>query len=168
LKPKKVLEIGTWCGVRAQEMMGQTDGEYYGFDLFEDATEDSDKKELNVKRHYNVSDVLSALSSCGIKGKLFKGNTRETLPEFREKYPDVKFDFAFIDGGHSLETIRSDWSHVREMMNDGGVVVFDDFYVPENPGFGCNEVIEELDAEILPDTDNVVGGGQVRMVRVNV
>lgn len=172
LQPYHVLEIGTWNGNRAIEMMKETAGVYFGFDLFEDATDETDREESNVKPHWSVQRVASKLDAARIPWALQKGNTRETLPLFRKKYPDIRFDFAYIDGGHSIQTIASDWENVREMMKPDSVVVFDDYYTPEHPEFGCNQIVKNLEHEILPDFDLVHGGDfagtEIRLVRVNV
>jgi len=172
LKPKHVLEIGTWNGDRAIAMMSQTDGVYFGFDLFEGANAETDREESNVKPHWPVERVARKLDAAHVPWVLQKGNTRETLPRFREQFPDIKFDFAYIDGGHSIQTIQSDWDNVRQMMNPDGVVVFDDYYTPESDRFGCNAVVSSLDHEVLPIEDRVFGseldGASINLVRVNV
>jgi len=171
LQPKRVLEIGTWNGDRAIAMMRETDGVYFGFDLFESATIDTDREESNVKPHWSVERVARKLDDAEILWALQKGNTRHTLPMFREKFPDIKFDFAYIDGGHSIQTIQSDWDNVRQMMNPDSVVVFDDYYEPEDDRFGCNKVVSCLEHEVLPDADPVFGLSEnsvSKLVRVNV
>ena len=55
-KPKTLVEVGTWNGGRAIEMalaaFTNTDEfTYIGYDLFEDADEFTDQKELNTKPH---------------------------------------------------------------------------------------------------------------------
>jgi predicted O-methyltransferase YrrM len=163
-QPKCIVEIGTWNGARALEMLNLApDAVYYGFDLFESANEDTDRDEMNVKPHYYLDRVYERLD--GFHAYLFKGNTRETLPHFR---PERPVDFVWLDGGHSVETIRSDWENLKPHLADDAVVFFDDFY--EGPidteRFGCNAIVAELDHEVLPDSDPVAGGGVVRMVRV--
>lgn len=161
--PKAILEIGTWNGERARQMLNLAPSAlYYGFDLFEEATKQTDQAEMNVKPHYYVEMVEDRLT--GFNVHLVKGNTRETLASFNEKV-----DFVWIDGGHSVETIRSDWENVRRCLTDDAWVFFDDFYTgPEidTSRFGCNEVVKDLKHEVLPDRDPVMGGGWVQMVRV--
>ena len=53
LKPKSIIEIGTWNGVNAVNMItasGTLDAAYHGFDLFEEATSETDSEEFNVKK----------------------------------------------------------------------------------------------------------------------
>jgi len=162
-QPKAILEIGTWNGNRAHEMLSVTDAKYYGFDLFEDATRETDKEEMNVKPHYTVQMVEDKLT--GFDVQLHKGNTRETLKNF-----DKKVDFVWLDGGHSVETIKSDWENVKRCLAPDAWVFFDDYYTGpiDTKKFGCNEIVQWLKHEVLEDRDPVLGGGWVQMVRVYV
>lgn len=164
-KPKTIVEVGTWNGFRAIMMATEAlkhhdEIEYYGFDLFEDATDETDEKELNVKKHYALADVESRLEDFqkknpGFKFCLVKGDTRETL-----KKDDWLGDFAFIDGGHSIETIRNDY----EALKNSKIVVLDDFYKGlDTEKFGCNSLLKEVDHLVLPQADPVKGGGKVQM-----
>jgi hypothetical protein len=124
------------------------DVRYYGFDLFEDLDEDMLRQEAS-KRPLSLSAVQRKLESTGANIRLYKGNTKTSLPRHTGEIGEV--DFIFVDGGHSEETIESDWSHVKELMGQDTIVVFDDYYVdksPEMEGFGCNAVVDGLDREI--------------------
>jgi predicted O-methyltransferase YrrM len=162
-RPMKILEVGTWNGGRAVEMLNLCPAAtYYGFDLFEDATRETDEEEMNVKAHHYVDRVMDRLT--GFDAHLFKGNTRETLAAF-----DEKIDFVWLDGGHSIETIQSDWENVKRCLAPDAWVFFDDYYTgPEIDTnlFGCNLIVKDLKHEVLPHADPVRGGGWVQMVRV--
>ena len=56
--------------------------------------------------------------------KLIKGDTKQSLKQFKIK----KIDFVFIDGGHSIETIKNDWLNIQKLINKKSVVIFDDYY----------------------------------------
>jgi predicted O-methyltransferase YrrM len=160
--PTAILEVGTWNGERARQMLNLApDATYYGFDLFEDATAETDADEMNVKPHYSLEAVEGRLH--GFKAFLFKGNTRETLKNF-----NAPVDFVWLDGGHSLKTIRSDWENVKRCLMPDAWVFFDDYYSGniDTKRFGCNEIVKGLKHEVLPDKDWVKGGGSVQMVRV--
>ncbi len=162
-KPKAILEVGTWDGRRALAMLNLSpESKYYGFDLFEDATPQTDKEEFNVKKHNLMSEVYERLT--GFDVTLFKGNTRETLKNFNEP-----IDFVWLDGGHSVETIRSDWENIKRCLTKDAIVFFDDYF--EGAGidtkkFGCNEVVKDLRHVVLSSKDWVVGGGTTSVVRV--
>lgn len=174
VKPAVIVEVGTWNGLRAIEMataalQHQQRVEYVGFDLFEEASDETDERELNVKPHHSIESVTARLAEFadahpGFSFKLVRGNTHTTM------IPGVvpeQIDFAFIDGGHSVETIAHDYEAVKHAK----VVVFDDYYVQENgcpdiTKYGCNQIVEKMESLILPSSDPVKGGGVVRMAVV--
>jgi predicted O-methyltransferase YrrM len=161
-QPAAILEIGTWNGERAQQMLQVAPGAvYYGFDLFEDATEQTDAEEMNVKRHDVLAEVEVRLR--GYRAHLTKGNTRHTLADF---YHPV--DFVWMDGGHSVETIASDFANVRRLAMPDAEIYLDDYYTGpiDTDKFGCNRLVAGLRHDVLPVTDPVSGGGFVQMVRV--
>jgi predicted O-methyltransferase YrrM len=161
-QPKAIAEIGTWNGVRAQQFLNLCPtAKYYGFDLFEDATPQTDREEMNVKAHHYMDMILDRLT--GFDAKLYKGNTRDTLKNFNEPV-----DFVWLDGGHSIETIQSDWDNIKRCLMPDAVVFFDDYYTGpiDISKFGCNKIVWNLKHEVLPDADPVAGGGMVQIVRV--
>ena len=129
-QPKTVLEVGTHKAVRPREWyMFHKFDHYYGFDVFDDGDENLDKKEMNGKGRCSLEYAEEQLKD--IPHTLYKGLTTETLPQFNERV-----DFAFIDGGHSVETINHDFEIVSRILKPGGVIILDDFYTPEQEGFG--------------------------------
>ena len=160
-QPKAILEIGTWNGGRAKQLLGASpQAVYYGFDLFELATAQTDKHEMNVKAHNVCRDVQKML---GPRATLFRGNTNDTLPLFNEK-----IDFAWIDGGHSIATIASDWANVQRLLLPDAEVYFDDYFTGpiDTKKWGCNQCVEQLKYELLPTKDPVKGGGWTQIARV--
>jgi len=167
-KPERILEIGTWNGNRAIELC-QFGASYVGFDLFETASDETDEIEKNVKAHNSLEDVSERLKAANVNAHLIEGNTRLTLPT----YTGEPFDLAFIDGGHSVETIQSDWQAVRKLMKPGGLVVFDDYYEgmseEDLDKWGANRVLEAtLEFTLSDSRDPVVGGGVTRLAYVEV
>lgn len=161
-QPQAILEIGTWNGRRAKNLLTICPtAKYYGFDLFEDATAETDRAEFNVKPHNALEGVKRLLSDFDVT--LFKGNTRETLATFNEPV-----DFVWLDGGHSIETIRSDWENVKRCLAPDAWVFFDDYYTGpiDTETMGCNLIVRDLEHIVLPSKDPVSGGGWVQMVRV--
>jgi len=167
IKPRTIAEIGTWNGYRAIEMAKealkyQDHVTYYGFDLFEQATDDTDSEEMNVKPHYTKELVSKFLDNFkqknpGFSYVLTAGNTRETLKP-------LAVDLAFIDGGHSIETILGDY----EALKDSKVVLFDDYYEGgiDIEKYGCNKIVDKLNHNVLPIGDPVAGGGITKFVVV--
>ena len=165
-QPQTILEIGTWNGDNAVRMIERAQQyhktiSYMGYDLFEDATDESDKKEFNVKPHYTRDEVYNNLAPFE-NITLIKGNTHNTLKS-------VVVDFVFIDGGHSVDTIAHDYEAVKQ----SSVIVFDDYYTPDDEGrmpdisqLGCNKIVEELPHAVIESTDRVKGGGYVNLAVV--
>lgn len=182
-----LVEVGTYDGVHACRLI-ETAGifhplnevRYYGFDLFEQLS-DSDLDREFSKRPPAAAEVAKRLETTGARVRLHIGYTEETLPAFvREMKNTAKsIDFVFIDGGHSIETIASDWANIREVMTANTVVLFDDYYTntePEVQGVGCQHLIDKLDrqeyeVDILEPEDHFEkewGTLKVRMARVKL
>ena len=169
IKPKSILEIGTWNGWRGIQMclialQFNPEIRYEGFDLFEEADINTDQQEMNVKPHYTVDSVdrlFSILQSLYPRFEygLQKGNTNSTLVE------EKGVDFAFVDCGHSVNTIRHDYSMVAKSK----VVCLDDFYSGEidSENFGCNRVIDGESYALLEIKDPVHGGGYTQLALID-
>ena len=166
-QPSSIVEIGTWNGDNAVRMITAAQKYsnvvgYIGYDLFEDATAEINEKEFNVKYPANYDVVQEKLWDTGAQIALIKGDTNKTLNP-------VMADFAFIDGGHSVETIRNDY----EKLKHSSVIVFDDYYSPDVNGampdinqVGCNRIVEALPHAVIETTDKVAGGGYVNLAVV--
>lgn len=165
VQPKTILEIGVYRGKRSKEMIYLAKSlnekiSYYGFDLFEDIKKSKIDYELSKKP--KSKKYLSKFISQNLKNvhvNLIKGDTKKTLKNFSKK--KIKIDFVFIDGGHALATIKSDWKYVKKIISKNSVVVFDDYYdnIVITKKFGCNKVIKNLGNKysytVLPSTDYV-------------
>lgn len=186
IRPRTILEVGTWNGERAMEMaaVALEDGQpvrYYGFDLFELMTAEISRIEFNVKTVPSEPEVTRRLEAFqarnpGFSFKLYKGFTKVTLPVFLEEVGTRTIDLIWIDGGHSVDTIQSDWDACSQAVRSNGVILLDDFYTGMPDGtlekIGCNKLVERLKrnpawrVEVLPAKDRVRGGGYVQVVRV--
>jgi len=175
-KPKTIVETGTWNGGRAIEMalaafQSHDKVHYLGFDLFEEATEELDKYEMNSKPHNTVDAVRNRLDEFAAKMaekgkkftfKLHKGDSKKTLARCKAI---KKADFAYIDGGHSYETVKADYENLKHVP----ILVFDDFFskdpagnLPHEDNLGVNKLMKEIEAYgkvVLPSSDPVLGGG---------
>ena len=55
------------------------------------------------------------------------GTYRLTSDAYFKKYPDNKFDLIFLDGLHTYKQTKKDLSNALQVLNEGGVIVMDDF-----------------------------------------
>ena len=183
-KSKNIVEVGTWNGGRAIQMAttafeNSNEVSYVGFDLFEEANEELDKIELNSKRHNTLEAINQRLASFQehmkeqgktFTFKLYKGDSKETLALAKDDITNV--DFAYIDGGHSEATVRSDFGYLKHAP----VVVFDDFFSEDENGnildeeyLGTNRLVKSIEGKrgmVLHSTDRVKGGGHTHLAVV--
>ena len=186
-KPKSIIEVGTWNGGRAIEMAlaafeNQDEILYRGFDLFEDATSETDDEEFNLKAHNTQSAVIKRLQDFRAKmmekKKVFtfeigKGNSKEILKD----RTDLDADFVLIGGGNSIPTAKSDYDNLKH----NPIVVMDNFFrededknnAPEKYQ-GTNKVIDKLPKGkkkgvrrwVIPSQDMVRGGGHTHLAAI--
>ena len=142
--------------------------EYFGFDLFEEASDETDKAEKNVKKHYSLEEVKERLND--VNATLYRGDSKQQLKRYLKEHGENSADCVFIDGGHSVETIKSDYKYAKKIVQKGGIVIFDDFYteMPEEElkQYGAQEVLEGEEYYLMPTRDHVKGGGRVQMAVV--
>jgi len=146
-KPKCILETGTWNGGRAIEMalaaFKHTDKVHYmGYDLFEDATVETDHVEFNVKPHNTMQAVQNRLEEFAehvkekddktFTFKLYKGNVRETLDVIRRTEIVNDVDFALMGSGNSKETVEAEYKVLKYVP----VVVADHYFTKEEEDEG--------------------------------
>lgn len=75
--------------------------------------------------------------------KYFKGNSRD--PEIIKSVNDIVngFDFIFIDGDHSFNGVIQDFTNYSNLLNPGGVLVFDD-YLDEWDSGGVRPAVDKI------------------------
>lgn len=148
LKPLLIVEVGTHRGTRARMMCEralhhQLTVRYIGFDVFDTESAEFQAAAWNHKGVASKQHAERALRSMlGLTYDLVVGRTEDTLTE-------IAADLAFIDGDHRADAIRQDWLK----LSNSRCVVFDDYYDPEIEGLGCNQVVREIGAELLPISD---------------
>jgi len=148
--PKNVLEVGVFCGVTARNICELLDKNhknsfsYIGVDLFGNnkASSDDEIEPLFLKNQkfsnpfktlfYNyikkenlnsIESVHKLLEKFGDKIKLIQGDTREIL----ENLSLESIEFAFLDGGHSYETVMNDLNILEKKLKKNAIILCDDY-----------------------------------------
>jgi len=157
------LEVGTFNGARAVSLMdyflnisANRQARYIGFDLFEDMTVEMSKAEFSKSTLPASVENVQAMfaNTLGKKygerfagARLFKGNTKDTIKQWKEDLGHlVEPNFIFIDGGHSLETINSDFSNLEHLISESRIFLMDDYYV-NRADVGCQSLIKRINEE---------------------
>lgn len=155
LKPKIILEIGTHKANRPIEWRAVCNFKYIGFDLFESGTPELNKKEGNTKGMCSKKFAMNKLSMHDIDNELYEGLSADTVPLFNKNNTDIQINFAFIDGGHSAQTILLDLQNVKPLMAPNGVIILDDYYTQHKNinHMGCNMAVKKVKHTLLPPTD---------------
>ena len=133
-------EIGTHKGSTAQQLIYHFAPRvnkltYWGYDIFDGDNPDKELRliERNGKSHPTLDQAEYTFKKLvkrvpNLEYKLHVGYTTDTLKS-------TKFDFVWIDGGHSYDTVKHDYS----MVKDSKLIVFDDVKIP-----GIYKFIHEL------------------------
>ena len=147
--PRTVLEVGVWRGDRSEQFLKTLPRleRFVGFDLFEGMDDERFEHERMGKcSPCSMEQVEQRLrgkarsKSCSIE--LIKGPTQETLPKFLDDNKG-NFDFIFMDGGHSIETVRNDWYYCERLLAPGGIIVLDDYLLNDSSA-GVKTLVDEL------------------------
>ena len=136
-----ILEIGVFQGGTAQLLITNSKAQtvnYTGVDLFEDIDSQTIEYEKALKPDSlaSVQKKLSFLKRGG--ATLLKGNSRDILSKITNKY-----DLIFIDGGHSYDTLKSDFNNSINLLKPGGIIFIDD-YSDEEWMSGVKKFCDEL------------------------
>lgn len=177
--PASLLEIGVWRGDRSVQFLQAAPNlvDYVGADLFEQMdsptfTHESMGNCLPKSMAEVESRLLASRSNPNTQIRLVRGRSDVTLPQLAAERSG-RFDFIYIDGGHSLETVANDWEWSRQLIRPGGTVVFDDYY-PNDATRGAKVTIDALlrdqryRVRFFPVIEDIVEDLQITMVKVLV
>jgi hypothetical protein len=158
-----ILEIGVWRGDTAELLILNSKNpgvEYHGVDVFEDSDDELIKRELSLKA-CSLTAVRERLEKTRSRVYLYKGLSKNTYGEVAGS--GVRFDLIWIDGGHSYETIKTDFEQYSKLLTSTGVIFIDDY--TEDPYL--RDIKMYVDAELKPDPrlEVVIHGEQIDRYR---
>lgn len=166
IKAKTIVEIGVDWGSTTRylcEAAKSTGGIVHGYDEWGDYGP-------NLSWHHqgSLEQVDFLMKNNGFNNYfLHKVNTFST--EFKELFNKnhKEIDFAFIDGDHSYEGIKSDFEIVYPKLSYCGIIAFHDTLIVD----GCREFILDLRSKYNDGTFDVVDfpfGNLSRRVGISV
>jgi len=151
-KPKVFLEIGVFHGVTARnicELLSNIHGvdfRYIGIDLFEESLENENEiipktqfsnhlkyfyfKYIKRTNPYSKEAVEDLLKKFKENIHLIQGNSNKILKKIDMK----KVDYVFLDGGHEYNTVINDLNYSKEVIDNNGSILCDDYNLSYAPG----------------------------------
>ncbi len=78
--------------------------------------------------HLHNVFILEAFNKRGCRLQFFEGDSADSVikAEIKNTLDGCKLDLLFIDGDHSYEGVKSDFEKYKELVSDGGMIVFHD------------------------------------------
>ena len=148
-----VVELGAWIGVTttylATACRVRGEGVVHAIDTFE-GTRENDTQYPAVARYDGSTRqaFYDQISRAGVDDlvKVHVGLTSEVV----RKYDGRPIRFLLIDADHSYEGVRADFRLWSPLVVGGGLVVFDDYLMPEVARFVDAEVRSDRQFEITP------------------
>ena len=151
-KPRVFLEIGVFHGVTARntcELLSNIHGDdfkYIGIDLFEESIENENEiipktqfsnpikyfyfKYIKRTNPYSKEAVEDLLKKFKENIHLIQGNSNKILKKIDMK----KVDYVFLDGGHEYNTVTNDLNYSKEVIDNNGSILCDDYNLSYAPG----------------------------------
>ncbi len=123
--PKKILEIGTRTGISlCQLLSAYIDNSVIEEIICIDPFNDGYISPALVKKNLNYLNLPAD------RVQFITGFSQEVLPSMIEA--EKKFDYILVDGDHSKVTAGQDLEAAHQLLESGGIIVFDD--ISDAPG----------------------------------
>lgn len=145
-KCQNLCELGTYVGKSATYfgaiLKEQGNGKLTTFDL---TYPEKNPRVETLLKEFNLTEYVKVVRSVG-------GYTWD-LAEMILKGVDEKFDFCYIDGGHTFLFTGMGFVLVNILMKSGGIVIFDDVYwtIENNPNAFVN-------IKVMSDEEKAIAG----------
>ncbi len=149
--PKNFLEIGVFHGVTSRnvcDLLYSIHGDNFkftGIDLFQEVILKEDYapntkfsnplksfyyKYIIRLNPYSLESVNKLLKKYKNNASIIKGNSHKILKQINLN----SFDYVFLDGGHGYETVKEDLKCLKKVVENGAVILCDDYGLNYAPG----------------------------------
>jgi len=132
INPMNIMEIGCRSGTSLIQLLSSmpdlSGKRVVIFDSFLHET-----LSVTDKRICNEAMVRENLEYLNLPTEIIEfvvGLSQETVPAWKDKNPDVKFDYILVDGGHTYKNEKIDLENSSGMLAPGGVLLVDDIVAP--------------------------------------
>jgi len=128
IKPKQIVEFGTFLGLGTATMAMNCDAEILTIDL-PDSSQAGENQSLNEADQLLVTHSRNRVGSF-YAGKPISRRIREIRCDSRGldlKQHVSSAELCLVDGGHSYECIRADTDNAFRVITPGGIIVWDDY-----------------------------------------
>ena len=161
-KPSNFLEIGVLEGATSRNIcellniINNGNFKFTGVDLFGGEVENNNEEEFTPISnkisnplkwiYFNLILKVNPNSEKGVRFllkkfqnsiNLYKGYSKEIL----RKIDLENFDFVFLDGGHSYETVKEDLKILLAGLNKNSIIVCDDYNLLQ---YGVKKAVDEI------------------------
>ena len=138
LKPKRILVIGSGYGfipaICAMACKDNKKGVVDFIDAGYDTNKDSDsKRHWGGMGFWSKVDVLKHFGKFGLD-KYIDFHLM-TSQKFSQKYSKRHWDYVYLDGDHSYQGVKRDFSRFWPKLRRGGYLAMHDIYVTKQGGF---------------------------------
>ena len=162
--PEELLYLATTARARGARVIGEI-GFNAGFSAqtFLRAVPDAHVISFDLVEH-GYTKVAKKMVDEKFPGRhtLIAGDSTKTVPEYAEAHPDLRFDLAFIDGGHDYEVARADVINMKAMCDEQTAVIIDDLTPWLKWGKGPTRAwTEGIEAGYIRQTEIFQDGRQV-------
>ncbi len=128
VKPKKILEVGSWEGGTLWHWLQIAD--------LVVSVDDGMRRASDWEQWAKEADSDLVLVQGISQDEAVVEKAREFGP----------YDFIFIDADHRYAAVKADWENYREMLADGGVFAFHDVSHPD-PDYGVDTLWAEITSQ---------------------
>lgn len=141
IRPKTVLEIGSFCGGTLWYWMKYSSGsDIVAIDI---PIDDLGQRDEQMKGWLLWNEWAEAVPTVTSFTHLEESSSNSNVIEYVKDHINP-IDFIFIDGDHSYKGVMSDYEIYRPMLSSIGIMAFHDVNTPERDGIEVARAWKEI------------------------